>query len=51
MNPNLKKFYSYDRSKLKLDLSFAPLCNDNKKPLVSDFDKVFLFNKYLKKIL
>ena len=40
-----KDFYSYVRSKLKLIPSLPPLYNDNNKPLISNFEKLSLFNK------
>ena len=45
-NPNLNFFYSYVKSKLKLNTSLPPLYdNDKDKTVISDFERASLFNK------
>ena len=50
-NPNLKKFYSYVKSKLKLNNSNHFLYdNDKSKTVTSDFEITTLFNKKFQKV-
>ena len=45
-NPNFKKFYSYVKSKIKLNTSLPPLFDHHKDKIVtSDFERATLFNK------
>ena len=45
-NPNFKKFYSYVKSKIKLNTSLPPLFDHHKdKTVTSDFERATLFNK------
>ena len=49
--PNLKKFYCYGKSKLKLSTAI-PLLNDNNihKAITSDFEVASLFNRRFQKV-
>ena len=50
-NPNLKKFYSYVKSKLKLNNSIHLLYdNDKNKTVTSDFEIATLFNINFQKV-
>ena len=50
-NPNLKQFYSYVKSKLKLSTAI-PLLYDNNldKTITSDFEIASLFNRSFQKV-
>ena len=48
-NPNIKKFYSFIKS--KLSPSFPALIDENNIPIVCYLDKVSFFNKYFQKVI